>query len=131
MKDKIKEGIFLVSFVAKIKTSLRRSLFMVFSPNPCIYINCFPSKNDHSIVPAIFFVMCPSGYFCDLPQRLFLHCVIILHSSHSLTCIPPNHIREIQKEKTKVLFWVQLPHHYHTRYHYQQSVCLDLEMYVN
>ena len=57
--------------------------------------------------------------------------MIILHSSHSLTCIPPNHIREIQKEKTKVLFWVQLPHHYHTRYHYQQSVCLDLEMYVN
>ena len=84
---------------------------MVFSPNPCIYINCFPSKIDHSIVPSIFFVMCPSGYFCDLPQRLFLHCVIILHSSHSLTCIPPDHIREIQKEKTKVLFWVQLPHH--------------------
>ena len=73
--------------------------------------SCCTAINFFCDVSQCFFFTCPSGYFCDLPQRLFLHCVIILHSSHSLTCIPPNHIREIQKEKTKVLFWVQLPHH--------------------
>ena len=111
MKDKINEGIFLVSFVTTTKTSLRKSLFMVFSPKSLHFYQLFPLKNDHNIVSSNVFLWYPSGYFCDLPQRLFLHCVIILHSSHSLTCIPPDHIKEIQKEKTKVLFWVQLPHH--------------------
>ena len=83
----------------------------IFPQIPAFLSIVSPQKwSQHSFLKC-FFVIYPSGYFCDLPQRLFLHCVIILHSSHSLTCIPPDHIREIQKEKTKVLFWVQLPHH--------------------